>query len=134
MIRRLLDEVPGVVFLRDPTRGGLAGVMADLAGRTQLHIALDESEIPIRPETWHAADMLGIDPLEVANEGKIVAVVRPAAVEQAIAMLRSDLHGTNAKVIGTVGAVSDGICELRTSMGGSRILQKPYGEQLPRIC
>ncbi len=134
MIEKLLDEVPGVVFLRDPTRGGLAGVAADLAARTSLHLILHEEDIPVRPETWHAADMLGIDPLDVANEGKIVAVVRPEDVKNALKVLRTDPHGKDAQVIGIVGMDTAGICELKTTMGGSRILQKPYGEQLPRIC
>jgi len=134
MIERLLNRVPGVVFLRDPTRGGLSGVVADLANRTGLHITLEEQEIPIRPETWHAADMLGVDPLDVANEGKIVAVVRPDAAEAALAALRQDAHGKDARIIGQVNDQRDGVCELHTKMGGRRVLQKPYGEQLPRIC
>jgi hydrogenase expression/formation protein HypE len=134
MIEQLLRQVPGVVFLRDPTRGGLAGVAADLAARTGLHLTLLEENIPVRPETWHAADMLGIDPLDIANEGKIVVVVRPGSVDQALDALCADKHGTDARIIGIFGKQNDGICELRTCMGGSRILQKPYGEQLPRIC
>jgi hydrogenase expression/formation protein HypE len=134
MIQRLLESVRGVVFLRDPTRGGLSGVVADLADRTGLHIILEEQEIPIRPETWHAADMLGVDPLDVANEGKVVAVVRPDAAEAALASLRQDAHGKDARLIGRVDDQGDGVCELHTKMGGRRILQKPYGEQLPRIC
>jgi hydrogenase expression/formation protein HypE len=134
MISRLLENVPGVAFLRDPTRGGLAGVVADLATRTKLHVTMFEKEIPIRPETWHAADMLGIDPLDVANEGKVVAVVHLDDVDRALSALRQFEYGKDAKVIGLVGNEDDGICELHTSMGGSRILQKPYGEQLPRIC
>jgi hydrogenase expression/formation protein HypE len=134
MIYRLLEQVAGVVFLRDPTRGGLAGVAADLAARTGLHVTLYEQDIPVRPETLHAADMLGIDPLDVANEGKVVVVVRPEAVDNAINALRAEKYGRDAQVIGVVGAEPDGVCELRTTMGGNRILQKPYGEQLPRIC
>ncbi|HUB26819.1 MAG TPA: hydrogenase expression/formation protein HypE [Tepidisphaeraceae bacterium] len=134
MIADLLEGVPGVVFLRDPTRGGLAGVAADLAARTGLHITLNETDIPVRPQTLHAADMLGIDPLDVANEGKIVVVVRPDSAAQALEALREDKHGKEACIVGSVGVDEDGICELRTSMGGRRILQKPYGEQLPRIC
>jgi hydrogenase expression/formation protein HypE len=134
MISRLLESVPGVAFLRDPTRGGLAGVAADLAARTKLHVTLFEKEIPIRSETRHAADMLGIDPLDVANEGKVVVVVRPDDVDLALDALRGFEYGKEAKVIGTVRDEGDGICELHTTMGGRRILQKPYGEQLPRIC
>lgn len=134
MIHTLLDEVAGVVFLRDPTRGGLASVAADIASRTGLQIRLDEAAIPVRPETQHAAEMLGLDPLEVANEGKIVAVVRPECSEAALKCLRAHPRGRDAAIIGEVRDVRDGICELHTSIGGTRILQKPYGEQLPRIC
>jgi len=134
MIRRMLDRTGGVVFMRDPTRGGLASVAADIAQRTGLHVLLDEPRIPIRPETRHAAEMLGLDPLEVANEGKVLVVVRPDAAEAALAALREDPLGREAMIIGRIEDVRDGLCELQTVIGGRRILQKPYGEQLPRIC
>lgn len=134
MIARLLRRVPHVVFMRDPTRGGLAAVAADLATRCGFRIVLDEDQIPLRPETLHAAEMLGLDPLEVANEGKVVIVVRPQGAAAALEVLRDDPLGREARIIGKVEAVRDGICELRTTIGGRRILQKPYGEQLPRIC
>ena len=134
MLRRLLEKVKDVVFMRDPTRGGLACVAADIAGRTGLHVVLDESQILVRPETRHAAEMLGLDPLEVANEGKVVVVVRPEAADAAIAALKEDEHGQDARVIGRIEPERDGLCELHTVIGGRRILQKPYGEQLPRIC
>ncbi len=134
MIGRLLESVEGVVFMRDPTRGGLAGLAADLARRTGWHVTLDEEKIPLRPETRHAAELLGLDPLDVANEGKVVIAVRPEAVEAAIAALKQDPRGREACVIGKVEEIRDGLCELRTGIGGRRIVQKPYGEQLPRIC
>jgi hydrogenase expression/formation protein HypE len=134
MIQHLLHEAPDVVFMRDPTRAGLAGVVADLASRTGWRIVLDETRIPINPETLHAAEMLGLDPLEVANEGKVVVVVRPESADAALAAMRSDPLGKAASMIGVVEDVRDGICELQTTIGGRRILQKPYGEQLPRIC
>jgi hydrogenase expression/formation protein HypE len=134
LIDRLLAAVPNVKFLRDPTRGGLAGLAADLAERTELHIRLDESAIRIRPETLHAAEMLGLDPLDVANEGKVVAVVAPGDADLAIAALRADPLGRDAAIIGAVEDIRDGVCEILTTLGGRRIIQKPYGEQLPRIC
>jgi hydrogenase expression/formation protein HypE len=134
MIEQLLERVPHVVFMRDPTRGGVAAVAADLAARSGYHVTLDESAIPIRPETLHAAEMLGLDPLEVANEGKVVIVVRPQAADDALAVLRQHPLGERAAVIGRVEANFDGLCELHTPIGGRRIVQKPYGEQLPRIC
>jgi hydrogenase expression/formation protein HypE len=134
MIDKLLRLVRGVSFMRDPTRGGLAGLCADVAARTGLHVRLDEVHIPVRPETRHAADMLGLDPLEVANEGKVVLFVRPGDIEHALAVIRRDRYGAEACVIGAVTDENDGVCELLTTMGGRRVIQKPYGEQLPRIC
>lgn len=134
MISSLLRRVADIAFMRDPTRGGLACVVADIAARTGYRVLLEESQIPIRPETRHAAEMLGLDPLEVANEGKVVIVLRPGAVEEALKVLRDDPQGRDARVIGRIEPVRDGLCELLTPIGGRRILQKPYGEQLPRIC
>lgn len=134
MIARLLRRVPQVVFMRDPTRGGLASVVADLAARSGYHIVLEEDAIPVRPQTLHAAEMLGLDVLEVANEGKVVIVVRPEGIEPTLHVLREDPLGRQASVIGRVEDARDGICELKTAIGGRRIVQKPYGEQLPRIC
>lgn len=127
----------GVVFMRDATRGGLAGVVADLAAQTGHHVSIDEEAIPLRPETRHAADMLGLDPLDVANEGKVIMVVRPEAAEHALQCMQrftDPALGRDAAIIGRVEAGDDGICELRTTIGGRRIIQKPYGESLPRIC
>ncbi len=125
------------VFLRDPTRSGVAGVAVDLARDTGLRVVLDEAAIPVRPAARHAADMLGLDPLEVANEGKLVAVVRPDAVDAALNALRLEPLGRDAAVIGAVepaDADDPVACEVRTRIGGRRVLSKPYGEQLPRIC
>ena len=135
LTKSLLANVgDGVVFMRDPTRSGLAGVATDLARSSGWHVTLNESAIPVRPEARHAADMLGLDPLEVANEGKVVAVVRPEAAEDALATMRDHPLGKDARIIGTVENKHDGLCELHTTIGGRRIVQKPYGEQLPRIC
>jgi len=130
----ILASTNDVVFMRDPTRGGVAGVVADLAQRTNLHITLQEDAIPVRSETLHAADMLGLDPLEVANEGKVIVVVRPHAAASTLEAMKSHPLGKDAAIIGVVEKKPDGLCEIRTSIGGRRILQKPYGEQLPRIC
>jgi len=135
LIDDLIEAVgDDVAFMRDPTRSGVAGVLADLAQTTGWHITLDESRVPIRPEAHHAADMLGLDPLEIANEGKVIAVVRPDAATLALEALRRHPLGRDAAIIGHVEDEADGICEVLTDIGGRRILQKPYGEQLPRIC
>lgn len=135
LIEALLEACgQGVAFMRDPTRSGVAGVAADLAKHTGLHVSLDEPAIPVRPQALHVAEMLGLDPLEVANEGKLIAVVRPDATDAALAAMRSQRLGREAAVIGRVEQPADGLCELVTDIGGRRILTKPYGEQLPRIC
>ena len=123
-----------ITFMRDPTRGGLAGLCADLARQCGHRVVLNEPAILIRPEARHAADMLGLDPLDIANEGKVVFAVKPAAAERVLAAMKTHPLGRDAAIIGCVGAPSDGLCELRTNIGGRRIVQKPYGEQLPRIC
>lgn len=134
LIEHLMHVVPDVVFMRDPTRAGLAGVAVDLAERSGWRVTLEESAIPVRPVAEHAAEMLGLDVLEVANEGKVVIVVRPREAEHALTALRGHPLGRDAAVIGEIADVADGMCELRTSIGGRRVVQKPYGEQLPRIC
>ena len=134
LIRQILATNDGAVFMRDPTRSGVAGVVAELAERSGYHIRLDEPAVPVRPETRHAADMLGLDPLEVANEGKVVIVARPEAAQEILSALQAHPQGEQAAIIGEVEDKKDGICELCTELGGRRILQKPYGEQLPRIC
>ena len=125
----------GVRFLRDPTRGGLAGVLADLAEETSRCIEIDEVAVPLSPAARHAAEMLGLDPLTIANEGKIVAVVAADAAESVLAAGRAHPLGADAAVIGHVGDPSDWpLVELLTRAGGRRIVQRPYGEELPRIC
>ncbi len=135
MIAEVLERAaPEVVFMRDPTRSGLAGLAADLARDSGRRITLEEACIPVRPEARRAADLLGLDPLEIANEGKLVAVVRPEAADEVLSALRNHEAGRKARVIGSVGDERDGLCELRTRIGGSRVLQKPHGELLARIC
>lgn len=135
LVGDLLDACgESVAFLRDPTRGGLAGVVTDLARASGWRVTLDEARIPVRAATRYAADMLGLDPLEVACEGRVVAVVRAAASERALAALRRRPEGWGAAHIGVVDEERDGLCEMITDVGGRRVLQKPYGEELPRIC
>ncbi len=134
LIAKLLEAVPNVKFMRDATRGGLSGVATDLAKRTNLKVILEEGRIPVKASTLHAAEMLGLDPLEVANEGKVVLVVDEEDVDKALEALRSLETGRESEVIGRIEESPYGACELETTIGGRRILQKPYGEQLPRIC
>jgi len=123
-----------IVFMRDPTRGGFAGVASDLASRTGLRLTIDENSIPIRPATRYAAEILGLDPLSVANEGKVMVVVRPDALGDVLRALREHPLGKEAAAVGRFERLDDGLCEIVTDVGGRRIIQKPYGEELPRIC
>ncbi len=134
LIAALMHAVPDVRFMRDPTRSGLAGVVVDLARASGHHLVLEEPRIPVQPAARHAADMLGLDPLEIANEGKVVVVVDPDDAEAALTAMRRHPLGAEACVVGYVGSEEDGVCELHTTIGGRRVIQKPYGEQLPRIC
>ena len=97
-------------------------------------IVLEEKAIPVRRETRHAAEMLGLDVLEVANEGKVVMVVAREDADKAIRAMHEHPLGCGAAIIGHVSETKDNMVELRTTAGGSRVVQKPYGEQLPRIC
>lgn len=125
---------PGLVFMRDATRGGVAGLVADLARASGRRIVLREEALPMTPAAQHAAAMLGLDLLEVANEGKLVAVVRPAQAQQALELMRRHPLGGMAQIIGEVASQSDGLAVLQTRIGSQRIIQKPHGELLPRIC
>lgn len=135
LIESLLKQVPqGVRFLRDATRSGIAGVTTDIATNTGYHVMLHEPDIPVDAHVQHAADMLGLDVLEVANEGVVVAVVAPDMADQAVQIMRQHPYGRQACIIGEVQHNRDGLCEITTVIGGRRIVHKPYGEQLPRIC
>jgi hydrogenase expression/formation protein HypE len=120
--------------LRDPTRGGLATVLNELALEANVAVRLDESALPIRPEVVGACEILGIDPLYVANEGKLVAVVAPEETDAALAALRLDALGRDAAVIGEVQSDPEGLVLLDTAFGGSRIVEMLVGDPLPRIC
>ncbi|MCL2700833.1 MAG: hydrogenase expression/formation protein HypE [Phycisphaerae bacterium] len=126
---------PAVKCMRDPTRGGLAAAAVDLANACRCDIELDEAAIPQHRAARAAADMLGLDLLTVANEGKLLAVVSPAAAEQAVAILRAHDLAPHAAVIGAVTRPSDQpLVELLTTIASRRVVPMPYGEELPRIC
>ncbi len=130
LVERLGERVR---FMRDPTRGGLAATLTEIAEATGRDVEIDESAIPVNRAAEAAAEMLGLDLLSAANEGKLVAVVAEDAAEQAREMLAGHEISARAAVIGTVGAAG-GLVEMITRVGGRRVIQKPYGEQLPRIC
>ncbi len=123
-----------VRWMRDPTRGGLACCVVDLAESARVGVELDEPAIPISPTALHAAEMLGLDPLTVANEGKFVAVVSGESAGAAVEYCRSHVLGRHAAAIGRIVDGEGGLVELLTASGGRRVVQRPYGEELPRIC
>jgi hydrogenase expression/formation protein HypE len=134
MIAAGLDSGADLRFMRDATRGGIAGVLADVVEATGRSVEIDEQMVPVTPTARHAAEMLGLDPLTVANEGKCVAVVAAADAERLLAAWRSHPLGRDATMIGLVTDARPPLVELVTRVGGKRVVQRPYGEELPRIC
>ena len=130
----ILSVAPGVRILRDPTRGGVATTLNEFVEGTALGIELEEARIPVRPQVQDACDMLGLDPLYCANEGKLLAVVDPTDTDKVLAAMRSHELGAHAAIIGEVTERYPGKLTMRTAFGGSRVLQKLSGAQLPRIC
>jgi len=134
LVDALLDATDAVRVLRDPTRGGLATVLAELALSAEVGMTVDERALPVRPEVNGACEILGIDPLYVANEGKLVAVVAPEAADAALATLRAHPAGADAALIGEVRDEPPGLVLLETAFGGSRVVDMLAGDPLPRIC
>ncbi|MFH1746207.1 MAG: hydrogenase expression/formation protein HypE [Planctomycetota bacterium] len=134
LIAALLDSGADVKFLRDATRGGVAGVLADISEATGLSIEITEASLPITPTARHAAEMLGLDPLTVANEGKVVCLVSATDTDRALAALRANPLGRQAVCIGHLTDNRPPLVELLTLATGRRVIQRPYGEELPRIC
>ncbi len=123
-----------IKFMRDPTRGGLAATLNEIAAQTDLGIEIQESQIPINPTTQAAADMLGFDILNIANEGKVVIIVSPQKADQCLEVCKSCPNGKDAAIIGQIVKSDEPLVELITAIKGRRIVQMPYGRELPRIC
>jgi hydrogenase expression/formation protein HypE len=134
LVEALLSAAPGTRWMRDATRGGVATVCNELARDSGLTVVLDEASLPVRPEVGAACELLGIDPLYVANEGRLVAVVPADEVADALSALRSDALGAEAEVVGEIRAEPPGLVVLRTPIGGTRIVDMLVGDPLPRIC
>jgi len=135
MVSRMLQKFPDAIHvLRDPTRGGLATTLNEIAQSSQVAIELEEVKIPVSPEVLSACELLGFDPLYVANEGKFIAIVAPEVAEPILQFLRRFDLGENAAIIGQVLERPQGKVLLNTSMGGTRLVDMLVGEQLPRIC
>ena len=134
LIEAILDASPRVHVLRDPTRGGLATTLNEIASQSNVGILLREENIPVRPEVRAACEMLGFDPLYVANEGKLVAIVAAEDAEAVLKAMRATRYGEDAVVIGEVTNEPRGRVLLKTTLGSTRIVDMLAGEMLPRIC
>jgi len=135
LIRELLENTSGIKFMRDPTRGGLAATLNEIARSTAMSVEIRETDIPVRPAVQAAADMLGFDVLTIANEGKFVAIVSPESADDCLSICRNHPLGKEANIIGEVIETLDmPLVEIETRIGGKRIVQMPYGRELPRIC
>ncbi len=135
MVNELIEELGEQLHtLRDPTRGGVATTLKEIALQSQVEITLSETTLPINPSVNGACAILGLDPLFVANEGKLLAFVAEEAADQALAILQRHLHGEQAAIIGEVTATAPGKVRLKTAIGGLRAIEMLAGEHLPRIC
>ena len=134
LIAAMLDQCTDIHCLRDATRGGIATVLNEYAQASNCGIRIDEDALPIRPQVRGMCEILGLDPLYLANEGKLLAVVPAEAAEGLLAVMRTDAAGVDSCVIGEVQAEPVGRVVLNTSFGGERVVDTLVGEQLPRIC
>jgi hydrogenase expression/formation protein HypE len=135
LVRGLLDAVgPQVRAMRDATRGGVATILNEVARAAGVAVVVDEDAVPVRPEVRGACELLGIDPLYVACEGRIVAIVAPGAADAAVEALRAHPLGAGAMVVGRIAEDPPGLVLLKTGFGGTRIIDLLVGDPLPRIC
>ncbi len=134
LVADMLDACREIRALRDPTRGGLSSTLNEFAAQSEVGISLNEEKIPIKEEVLGACEMLGYDPLHVANEGKLVAVVPANKVDVVLRAMRKNKYGKDAEMIGEVIEEPKGKVIVNTAVGATRILDMLIGEQLPRIC
>jgi hydrogenase expression/formation protein HypE len=134
LVAAMVEAVPEVRVLRDPTRGGLATTLNEIAAQSGAGMLIDEAAIPVQRQVEAACEFLGLDPLYVANEGKLVAIVPPEHAEHLLAAMRGHALGRSAALIGEVVADAQHFVQMRTRFGGKRIVDWLAGDQLPRIC
>jgi hydrogenase expression/formation protein HypE len=135
LIANVLDARGEAIHaMRDPTRGGLAATLNEIARASDVGMVIDERSLPVRPEVQSACELLGLDPVYAANEGKVVFFAAPDAADHVLAILRAHPLGRDAARIGTVTGEHKGMLVARTAMGANRVISIPVGEQLPRIC
>jgi hydrogenase expression/formation protein HypE len=134
LVAAMLAVCPEIRMLRDPTRGGVGMSLNEMAAAASCGIEIDEDAVPVNPHVAAACEILGLDPLLVANEGKLLAVVPGAAADRVLAAMRAHEHGRQALMLGRIVAEHPRLVVMKTRIGGTRVLPMPIGEQLPRIC
>jgi hydrogenase expression/formation protein HypE len=134
LVADMLAAVPGIRVLRDPTRGGLAATLNEIAHQSRVGMQLEESAIPVKAAVRGACELLGLDPLNVANEGKLIAICAARDAERLLAAMRAHPLGRDAAIVGSVVEDPDWFVQMTTSFGGRRMVDWLTGEQLPRIC
>jgi hydrogenase expression/formation protein HypE len=134
LVADMLEASLNLRCLRDPTRGGLSSALNEIAAQSKVSIGIVESAIPVREEVRGACELLGLDPLYVANEGKLVAIVAAEDAGEVLAAMRRNPLGEQAAIVGVVGNSHPGLVTMRTAFGSTRIVDMLPGDQLPRIC
>jgi hydrogenase expression/formation protein HypE len=134
MVESILSSYKNIHVLRDPTRGGLGTALNEIAQKSNVGIRIDEARIPLKAEVAGVCELLGFDPLYVANEGKLIAFVGADHAEEVLAVMKADQLGRDASIIGEVFADHSGMVVMKTTIGGTRIVDMLTGEQFPRIC
>ncbi|WP_150524512.1 hydrogenase expression/formation protein HypE [Roseibium sediminis] len=134
LVGEMLEAVPSIAMLRDPTRGGVASTLNELATAADVGMVLDEAEILIRPDVAAACELLGLDPLYVANEGKLLCICEASDADNLLKIMKAHRYGQDAAIIGKVTEGSAGLVQMETGLGGMRVVDWLSGEQLPRIC
>ncbi|NJO55326.1 MAG: hydrogenase expression/formation protein HypE, partial [Rhodospirillales bacterium] len=134
LVAAMIKVAPNIHTMRDPTRGGLATLLNEIAQESGVGIVIQENEVPVAPAVQGACELLGLDPLYVANEGKLVAFCPQDEAEALLAAMRAHPLGRRASIIGTVVDDQDRFVQMETSFGGCRLVDWLVGEQLPRIC
>jgi len=134
LVAEMLEASPNIHCLRDPTRGGLATTLNELAKQSKVSIRIEEEKVPVREEVLAACEMLGFDPLYIANEGKLVAILSAEDADKVLKAMRENPYGKDASIIGEVRAEHPGRVVMKTCLGASRIVDMLVGDPLPRIC
>ena len=134
LVATMMEASPAIRCMRDPTRGGLSSALNEIAAQSRVGMELEESTIPIQEAVRGACELLGLDPLYVANEGKLVAIADPTHADRIVAAMRAHPFGKQARIIAKVTQANSGMVMMRTSLGTTRIVDMLSGDQLPRIC